>query len=159
MKFRRLTVDELKQMEKEFITFLASNSITALDWESLKKREPRKATTLIELFSDIVFEKALANCLCIEQLSSKELRVYRFFDSSVKLIVVKVHPDSKLELTDGQLSKNIMQLIHSSSNQISLYKAQKNYKKLREQEMFEILQLGGYMADANLFEALNKLVS
>lgn len=159
MKFRRLTVDELKQMEKEFITFLASNSITALDWESLKKREPRKATTLVEIFSDIVFEKALSNCLCIEQLSTKEFRVYRFFDTSVKLIVMKVHPESSIELTEGELGKNVLHLIQSAPNQISIYKAQKNYKKLREQEMFEVLQSGGYMADSVLFDALNTMLT
>lgn len=159
MKFRRLSVDELKQMEKEFISFLASNSITAFDWENLKKREPRKVTSLIEIFSDIVFEKALANCLCIEHVSSKELKVYRFFDTSVKLIVMKVHPESKMELNKGELSKNILDLIQASPNQISLYKAQKKYSKLREQEMFEILQEGGYMADSVLFDSLNKLVS
>ena len=42
MKYRRLNESELKDLEQDFIRFLASNQITASDWEKLKGEETEK---------------------------------------------------------------------------------------------------------------------
>ena len=159
MKFRKLTNEELKQVEKEFIAFLASNSVTALDWEQLKKTNPRKAELLIELFSDIVIEKALSKCSCLEKVSPLEFRAYKFYDNFVKLIVVKAHPNENINFTEGELGMHLQQLIQKSPDDLEFFQAKKDYKKLREQEMFEIIQTGAYMTNDRIFSQLNRLIS
>jgi hypothetical protein len=56
MKYKRLTTEELKHLEKEFVNFLASAQITGSDWEKMKANEIEKAEELLDVFSDLVFE-------------------------------------------------------------------------------------------------------
>ncbi len=159
MKFRRLTNEELQQVEKEFITFLASNSVTADEWTQLKQEDRKRAELLIELFSDIVIEKALSKCNCLEKVSPFEFRSYKFYENFVKLIVVKVQPQENINLTEGELGNNLKSLLADSPDDIELFHAKKEYKKLREQEMFEVIQSGAYMADDRIFSQLNQLIA
>ena len=57
MKYRRLNEAELKDLEQDFIRFLASNQVTADDWKKLKDSKSDQADGLIGLFSDQVFDK------------------------------------------------------------------------------------------------------
>ncbi len=158
MKFRRLTNEELQAVENEFIAFLASNSITAEEWESLKKREPKKVHLMVELFSDIIIEKALSNCQCLEKLTKHEFRTYKFFDDHVKLLVVKAKEQSPIDFSEGSLGNTISIALKKHPNDVDFYTASKKYKKLREQEMFDVLNSGTYMTDDTMFNHLNKLV-
>jgi hypothetical protein len=159
LKFRRLTICELEALEKDFITFLAANSITAADWEKLKNNEQKKADTLIELFSDIVFEKAFTNCKCLEQVGSHEFRTYRFFDDEVKMIAVQVSRDLTVNLTKGKLGDTLKGLLEDKTDSVDIYEATKKYNKLREQEMFDIMESGAYMANDELYNQLEELIS
>ena len=159
LKFRRLTKEELEQVEKEFITFLAANSITANEWEELKKNNPRKAELLIEIFSDIVIEKALSKCDCLEKVAPFEFRAYKFYENFVKLIVVKVQPNETTNLTQGELGTNLQQLIKDTPDDVEFFQAKKEYRKLREQEMFEVIQTGAYMTNDHIFNQLDRLIS
>jgi len=42
MRFRRLTTEELEQLEEDFVHFLAASQITAKDWEKLKEKNEAK---------------------------------------------------------------------------------------------------------------------
>ena len=42
MKFERLSNNELRSLEKEFIQFLVVNGIVAADWEKSKKKMLKK---------------------------------------------------------------------------------------------------------------------
>ncbi|MDR9399482.1 DUF6495 family protein [Salibacter sp.] len=159
MKFRKLTNRELEALEKDFITFLAANSITAADWEKLKNNEQKKADALIELFSDIVFEKAFTNCKCLEQVGSHEFRTYRFFDDEVKMIAVRVSRDLTVNLTKGKLGDTLNDLLKNKTDSVEIYEATKKYNKLREQEMFDIMESGAYMANDELYNQLKELIS
>ncbi len=58
-KYRSLSQEELKPLEEDFIKFLAANTVAAEDWDKIKKDDPKKAEGLVEIFSDIVWDKAL----------------------------------------------------------------------------------------------------
>ena len=51
MKYRRLTIDELKELEQEFIQFLINNGIEGNDWEKIKPISSSK-DQIIELRGD-----------------------------------------------------------------------------------------------------------
>jgi hypothetical protein len=77
----------------------------------------------------------------------------------VKLIVVKVQPNDGINLTKGELGVNLQKLMKNTPDDVEFFHAKKEYKKLREQEMFEVLQSGAYMTDDRIFSQLNRLIS
>ena len=61
MKYRCLTDEELKELEQEFKHFLISNNVYTEEWEKLNKKKDKRVQELVELFSDVVLDKALKN--------------------------------------------------------------------------------------------------
>ena len=81
-KYRLLTQEELKPLEEDFVKFLSANTVAADDWDKIKKEDPKKAEGLIEIFSDIVWEKALEKIKCLEARTEKDMKVFSFPDDS-----------------------------------------------------------------------------
>ena len=50
MKYARLTKEQLEEMHQEFINFLATQSITAEEWEQIKKEKPEAAEEELDIF-------------------------------------------------------------------------------------------------------------
>ena len=50
-KYRRLTVEELDEMQQEFIHYLVANGIEAKDWKRLKEKDESQAQLWIDSFS------------------------------------------------------------------------------------------------------------
>ena len=50
MKYRRLTLEELKPLENEFIDFLVVNGVIADDWEQLLANDVEKSNQIIDAF-------------------------------------------------------------------------------------------------------------
>ena len=44
MKYSRLTKEQFEEMHEEFINFLATQSITGEEWETIKKDKPEEVT-------------------------------------------------------------------------------------------------------------------
>ena len=59
MKYTRLTKEQLEEMHQEFINFLATQSITAIEWDDIKTNKPEVAEEELDLFSDLVWEGVL----------------------------------------------------------------------------------------------------
>ena len=66
LKYKRLSIEQLKELEKEFVDFLVVNGILAEDWLKLKETDPDKAEQMVDLFSDVVFEGILRKTDFIE---------------------------------------------------------------------------------------------
>jgi hypothetical protein len=78
MKYRRLHREELEAVREDFVKFLAANSITASDWEALKAAHPAvQAENLIDIFSDIFWEKVLDRVLHVIHFGALGFRAYR----------------------------------------------------------------------------------
>ena len=58
MKYRCLSREELEDVREDFVKFLASNSITKDDWSRTKQDQPEAAQKMLELFSDIFWERS-----------------------------------------------------------------------------------------------------
>lgn len=59
MKFPRLSDDALKSLEKEFVSFLVVQGFDDALWRDLNAKEPDKAQGLVDLFSQVVWEKII----------------------------------------------------------------------------------------------------
>ena len=150
MTFRRLNSDELAALEKPFIKFLVANTITGSDWEKMKTQEPQRASKMLDIFSDFIFEERLRKVEFIQHQEPKELRLFKCTDDTIYLIGLQVDADSDIDFTkQTDLTK-----MGVSTEGVNIYRAEKKYTREREREIFELLESGCRVADGGLFEVL-----
>ena len=73
MKYSRLTKEQFEEMKQEFINFLASQSITADEWEKIKKEQPKAAEQELDVFSDLIWEGVLNKVEYLEHFSANQI--------------------------------------------------------------------------------------
>lgn len=156
-KYRRLTSEELELLEEDLIQFLASNSITADDWEKLKKEEPDKAMALIDRFSDIVFEKVLSKEIDLEHRSPKKLKLFRCEQERIRLMGLDLPQDSPIDMTDPEAFEQLMENPARHGTGAKLYHAEKAYDKEREEEIKGMLEQGCRLTEKKFFALLERV--
>jgi Family of unknown function (DUF6495) len=150
MTFRRLNSDELAALEKPFIKFLVANTITGSDWEKMKTQEPERASKMLDIFSDFIFEERLRKVEFIQHQEPKELRLFKCTDDKIYLIGLQVDADSDIDFTkQTDLTK-----MGVSTEGVNIYRAEKKYTRGREREIFELLESGCRITDDGLFDVL-----
>ncbi len=132
MKYVRLSAEELQELEKEFIDFLVVNGITATDWVAIKENEPLNADEIINQFSDVVWESIMRSTKYLNKV--EKTTAYYF----------------KCNTNDIALKKII-----KGDNGAEMFTALKDYKKVREEEMFDMIQSGCTISDGNDYNMLN----
>jgi Family of unknown function (DUF6495) len=153
MTFRRLNSDELTALEKPFIKFLVANTITGGDWAKMKTQEPERASKLVDIFSDFIFEERLKKVAFIQHQEPKELRLFKCGDEKMQLIGLKVPTDSEIDLTNAaDLAK-----IGIDTEGSHIYRAEKKYTRGREREIFELMENGCRISDGHLFALLDAI--
>lgn len=151
MKYRKLTLDELQSLEKEFIDYLVVNTITADDWVKIKKETPQKAEQIIELFSDIVFDRVLQKTRFMEYRSKKELFTYQCLEDKIVLVGLSASPGSNVDFSDPEY---IEKAVEQPDSGVKIFTTEKLYTKERELEIFDMLQKGCEISDGRLFKIL-----
>ena len=133
MRYRRLTNDELKELEKEFVRFLASNTVTGEDWEKIKKEDTEKAEGLIEMFSDIVFEKTISKIEYLEYRSPKDLKIFYCKDDIIEMVGIIVEGNSDIDFSKEMDAENMIHQLQTSKASLKLMAANKKYKKTKQE--------------------------
>ncbi len=154
-KYRNLTLDELSNLEKEFVDFLVVNGITADDWVRIKETNKEETDRIVELFSDVVFEGIMRKTRFLENRSKKALRAFQCLDDKLVLVALE-STDERINLTDPSHLKD---LSTSISSDLSIYTQEKEYGKPREQELFEMTEYGCTISDGKLFKQLSMLLA
>jgi hypothetical protein len=158
VKYRRLRRDELEELEGEFIKFLASNTVTADDWVKTKAETPEKAEDLLDVFSDIVFEKILEKVEYLEHKRPKDFRIYKFSDDKIQMVGMYIKGETALDLTQNESPEKMMQALHASGADVQFISGEKKFKKTKEMEIFQILEEGALISkDPTLFNTLSAL--
>ncbi|MCE3279744.1 MAG: hypothetical protein K0S44_1935 [Bacteroidetes bacterium] len=155
MKYKRLTSEELQALEPDFINFLASAQITGPDWEKMKKQEAAKAYELIDVFSDVVYDKVLSKISYLEFREPKTLNIFHFTEDKIKLIGLRVKETSSLDLTDQDV---ISQWNQANNASVNLVRSERAYEKEKQLEVFELLQAGCLITNDRLFKLLSSMV-
>lgn len=137
-KYRLLTTKELAELEPEFIKYLVVNGITADDWKRLKQNKPDEAQHIVDLFSDVVFEKILRKAAFLQLQNEKILRVIKC--GAVEMELIAVHAIAGDQETD------------------EIFKGTKKYIKSREEEIFALLEEGYAICDGTKFLALSEVL-
>lgn len=134
MKYRRLTNNELEELELEFKQFLVSNDLSSEEWDTLNSNNPDKALYLVEMFSDIILEKALKSIKFVEYITPKGVKSF-FCDKEEIVLIGITSNDNDLDFTKSSPKE-------LTAKKLNIFKKSKPYKKEREVEVFELLQSG-----------------
>ena len=157
MRYRRLTNEELKELETEFVRFLASNTVTGDDWEKTKKENPDKAEHLIGMFSDIVFEKTISKIEYLEFRAPDDLKVFHCKDDIIEMVGIMVEGKSDIDFSKNIEADKMIHQLQTSKASLKLIAASKKYKKTKELEIFDMMQWGCLISDGKLFQTLNTM--
>lgn len=155
MKYKRLNIEELKALENEFVSFLASAQFTGPDWEKMKKMESAKAEELIDVFSDLVYEKVMSKINYLEFRDQKSMNIFHCMDDKIVLVGLRVKENSSFDLTAEDV---FSQWNESTIKAVNVIKTEKKYSKDRGEEVFELLQNGCFITDDKLYKTISKLI-
>ena len=86
MKYRRLSTKELNELEKEFIDFLIVNGITADVWVDLKAEDKVKTDSIIDSFSDVVFEGVLRKVKYLDFITPTSVKCFQCLENEMVLV-------------------------------------------------------------------------
>ena len=156
MKYARLTKEQLEELHPEFITFLATQSIDKIEWDDIKKNRPHLAEQEIDLFSDVIWDKALTNVSYIDHFSKNYIFLFKCIDEVVFSWVVKTNnPQIDFVSADGihWLADNLF------SNDVEITKGRKDISENRNLALFEIIKQGGIISKGELFNKLDSLIN
>ena len=92
MKYSRLTKEQFDEMHQEFINFLATQSITAEEWQKIKTENPEVAEQELDIFSDLIWEGVLNKVEYLEHISEKQLFLFHISDESTSAQASLIQP-------------------------------------------------------------------
>ena len=98
MKYQRLAKEQLEELHKEFINFLATQTITATEWKEIKENKPEVAEQEIDVFSDLVWEGVLNKVNYVEHFSAQQMHLFTFEAETMRVIAVKLKNEA-IDLT------------------------------------------------------------
>jgi hypothetical protein len=160
MKYRKLTIEELVGLEKDFIKFLAANGIPGPDWEKIKAEDPEKADQLIELFSDIIFDKTLEQIEYLEFKSPKDIKTFHCQPDKIIMNGIMIEGEAPIDFTQSQDPQEMSELLAGGGGKLKLYTAQKAYHPSKKEELFKMMEGGALISkDGALFKTLESLKS
>jgi hypothetical protein len=156
MKYARLTKEQLEELHPEFITFLATQSIDKIEWDDIKKNRPHVAEQEIDLFSDVIWDKALTNVTYIDHFSKNYIFLFKCVDQVVFSWVVKTNnPQIDFVSADGihWLADNLF------SDDVEITRGIKDISDNRNSALFDIIKQGGIISKGELFNKLDNLIN
>lgn len=158
MKYRRLRSDELQELEQEFVKFLAANQVTADEWEQIKSEDNDKADRLIDIFSDMIFDRVLEDVEYLEHKAPDDLRAFHFDAEKATMNGLKIEGETDVDLTQQQNPQQMMDRLRSSGAQLKLYTAEKAYTDSRKMEIFQLMENGALISRSGaLYKSLESL--
>lgn len=155
MKYKRLTNEELQELQPEFVNFLATNQITADDWVNLKSHNMDRVEELIGIFSDMVFEKILKKIQYVEHVTRQDWMVFHCKEQGLHMLGIQLSDECGLDLTDPDFFKQWEQAPDSVG--ITVYSKEQTYAEEREKVIFQLLESGCSIVDETVFNNLLKL--
>ncbi|EDP96084.1 DUF6495 family protein [Kordia algicida OT-1] len=149
MKYTRLSKEQLEELHQEFINFLATQSITADEWVTLKTEKPEVAEEEIDVFSDLVWEGVLSQTKYLENISPQHMYLFHLREDEMKLIAVKILNDA-IDITTKEgfawLRENY------TTEEVEILTANKGYSNDRNADKFALIQQGSNITKGQLYQ-------
>ena len=155
MKYRRLSKEQFEELHKEFINFLATQSITVSEWKLLKEKRPEVAEAELDVFSDLVWEGVLENVTFLENIAPKHMYLFCVKEKSIALIGLKVSKETVDLTIEGGFSwlrDNLM------SSEVEIFEAEKQINGDKKLQIFELIEKGAHITKGELFKYFEQLI-
>jgi len=154
MKYSRLTKEQLEELHPEFINFLATQSITANEWNDIKINKPEVAEEELDIFSDLVWEGVLIRAKFIEHISPQQMHLFSLEEEKIRLIALKLKNTQDLTTAEGYqwLRDNLL------SDEVELFQANKDYSEDKNADKFKLIEQGGVITKGDLFNYFDNII-
>jgi len=156
MKYTRLSKEQFEELQQEFINFLATQSISAKEWEEIKQQKPEAAEEELDVFSDLIWEGVLEQVTYLEHFSPNQMYLFHVSQEEIDLIAVTVE-NKAIDITTREgyqwLQKNIME------DSVNLFTSTKAISAERNKDIFALIQQGAVITKGELFEYFDLIVN
>lgn len=156
MKYARLTKEQLEELHPEFINFLATQSIDKKEWDTIKQNQPAVAEQEIDVFSDLIWEKALTNVFHLDHFSKNYIFLFKCVENVVYSFVIKTNAEQVDFVTAAGINWLAENLFSES---VEITKGRKDISNNRNEALFEIIKQGGIISKGELFSKLDRLIN
>ena len=151
MKYHKLTHEQFEELHQEFAIFLATQGLDYSNWAKIKESEPKYVDDLLDLFSDLVWDKILSDCEYLEYSTSDQLYLFHTKKRLIDVLILKI--DSKL--ADLNTSNGFKKVLNSlQSDQIDIFKSSKAYTPSRNVFIYNYLKKGAMISKGKRYELL-----
>lgn len=144
--YRLLSSEELMDFKEDFIKYLVVNGIDADQWEQLLSTDAEKAEKIVDLFSDVVFEKVMRGVRFLEIRSKGYVQAIQCLDDRMIMVAVSA---KGLEIDFATTD-----LTSTDISGFDIHKGEKGYGRRRELELFELTEKGYEISSGDLFKSL-----
>ena len=155
MKYSRLTKEQFEELNQEFSTFLATQTIDKAEWDTIKKDKPEVAEQELDVFSDLVWEGVLSKTDYLEHFSKNHIFLFQCFDTHVHSIVLKsLVPETDFLTREGLqwLSDNMF------TDTIEMKTGKKEFTEDRNTSLFALIQQGAFLSDGLLYKQITSII-
>ena len=156
MKYARLTKEQFEELHQEFINFLATQSITADEWQTIKTEKPEVAEQELDVFSDLVWEGVLTAAKYLEHISPKNIHLFSLNEDHMHRIGIKIEKED-VDVTTPEgfnwLRNNLM------DESVEFAQAKKEYTEDKNLDKFALIQQGSVITKGELYEFMNNLIN
>jgi hypothetical protein len=142
-RFRVLSPEELEVLELEFKQFLIVNHLHDKEWRELAENQPEKAQEFIELFSDIVLEKAYAKCQALVQFGLDFIAVFMLDQEVWQLFHFQIPEQLMRSIRQDNWLENLVQNL----DQIKLQKGTKKPALDKVSAVHQLCEKGAKLMD------------
>ncbi len=156
MKYRMLNEEERKIFDEDFKAFLITNGIHAEEWAEMNTNDVEKATSLVELFSDIVLEKVYQKIEFIEFRAKDSCLVFRCSPDEMHLISIVSKDQNTVDLSTPE---SIHKAMVEQSGKLDVFRTKKAYSTIREFEIHQMIEQGCVNSSKEFWEALEQVLS
>ncbi len=142
-------------MHQEFINFLATQSITAEEWQKIKKEKPAVAEQEMDVFSDLIWEGVLNKVEYLEHFSPNQIFLFHISSATINLIAIKVENEA-IDITTREgyqwLQTNLM------DETVNIYTSTKALTDDRNKDVFALIKQGANITKGELYRYFEEVV-
>lgn len=142
-------------MNQEFINFLATQSITAEEWQKIKTEKPDVAEQELDIFSDLIWEGVLNKVEYLEHISSQQMFLFHISEVTINLIAIKIDVEG-IDITTqngyGWLQQNLM------DDNVNIYTSTKALTEDRNKDIFALIKQGANITKGELYRYMQEVV-
>jgi hypothetical protein len=156
MKYSRLTKEQFEELHQEFINFLATQTITADEWEAIKINKPDVAEQELDVFSDLIWQGVLSKVTYLEHISPQQMHLFHCTEKKMRLIALKIkNQDIDITTTEGYRWFKVNLL----SDDVEMFTASKDYSIDKGQDKFKLISEGATITKGELYTYFETILS